>query len=431
MQKKTFATTTTTALEPVKVMITAVNAGVPTLGQVIAGGIYNVPLGSGVSQASTTGSGSGAIFTFDWKAYAYGGHVGVDPEWNNQAFTGQKAIQVVRNGIRPDGTINWSVLVPSGGIYESDLMPCDIPVGGAIGLRACFGWGANVYTGRRPIGTTYGATTTIEEAYNGNSWYDESYQTTITAGTAFYILQPAAIMGIPKIKMPSIVAIGDSRTIGNASGIDSISGCDKVSDDGACGPFERALSESMDKCIYPWANFSRGGVALDHYFNNGITSNRYGGQHLFELLSIIKPTAVYLNLNYNDIGTASPYATVKTREQQFIAQIRGCGVKYVFTSTTEPGSTSTDSFATLENQTPIAYAAVVAQRNNELIAGTYADYDFVVDNRLVSESSINSGKWKVNGTANWATGDGVHASPYIIELQADGIADAIKANISL
>jgi len=74
---------------------------------------------------------------------------------------------------------------------------------------------------------------------------------------------------------------------------------------------------------------------------------------------------------------------------------------------------------------------LLSQINDELIAGTYADYDFVVDNRLVAEPSINFGKWIVDGTANYATGDGTHASHEIHRQQAIGIAEAIKSNIPI
>ena len=99
----------------------------------------------------------------------------------------------------------------------------------------------------------------------------------------------------------------------------------------------------------------------------------------------------------------------------------------------EPYTTSTDQWKTLENQAPVnaSYEALRNERNTALINGTYADYDFVVDNRLRTEPSIDSNKWIVNGESYYATGDGIHASNILHKAQAEGISEAIKANIPL
>ena len=342
----TYALTTSTGADAVKVMVTAVSSGVPTQWQVVSGGLYNTPLSSGAAQASTTGSGSGATATFTWQAYAVGGHVGIEPVWNSQIFAGQNAVQLVRNGLRPDGQVNWNVLVPMGDLYVSELMPIDVPVGCAIGLRADFLYN-NFSLGRTPNLAAYGGPTSAnyEEANNISTWYDESYQHTISNSASKCIFQPAAILGIPKIPLPSIVAIGDSRLYGIASGTGVVSSTyDPCDGDGNLGWFEKALSATQGTCFWPWANFGRGSdkLALAMPSNAGLT----GRMARLKLLALIKPTAVYLNLSVNDFTSGTGTAAALAYEQQFVQEIRGCGVKYVFTDTTDPVATSTDTFAT-------------------------------------------------------------------------------------
>jgi hypothetical protein len=133
----------------------------------------------------------------------------------------------------------------------------------------------------------------------------------------------------------------------------------------------------------------------------------------------------------NDISAGVTLANVLLYEQQVIGELRGLGVKYIFTDTTDPECTSTDSFATLANQTQGSRTNLMVQRNQMLTAGTWATYDFFIDQRPNVESSINSGLWFVNGTANYATNDGTHASPAIIALKAATAAAKIAASISL
>lgn len=433
----TFPVTTSTGNEAVKVMITAVNSGVPTQAQIIAGGIYNTPLSGAQTQATTTGSGTGLSCTFTWKAYALGGHIGIELPFNNQAFTGTSPVQLIKNGMRADGKINWSALIPMGGVFKSDIIPCDIPIGGTIGIRANLGWmttQAMRQYGRLPMIESYGITPSVEGSYTGDTWYDLAVSGTFPTGGDGYIFQPVAIMGIPKIKLPSIMAIGDSRTVGNASGVDAFVNpalADLMDEYGNMGPFEKALNQDRD-CFYPWTNYSKGGQQLGRYLAT-TSPTTFGSQNLLDIVSMIRPTAVYLNLNVNDFGSANQsVAQVLAWETELVQKIKGCGVKYVFGATTEPETSSTDGWATEANQTVrgSGISANITTRNTMLLAGTWtAGYDFFVDMQLISETSRTSGKWVTNGTAGWSTGDGIHASPYIIGLQADSIAEAIKANI--
>jgi hypothetical protein len=118
-----------------------------------------------------------------------------------------------------------------------------------------------------------------------------------------------------------------------------------------------------------------------------------------------KPTAVYLNLSVNDFSQGYTAAQLILWESTLITQIKGMSVKYVFTDTTDPHTTSTDNRASQNNQTLSSGSAAANTRNAALAAGTLAPYDFFIDQRPNRESTIGSGLWKTNGTASLYTGD--------------------------
>jgi hypothetical protein len=86
-------------------------------------------------------------------------------------------------------------------------------------------------------------------------------------------------------------------------------------------------------------------------------------------------------------------------------------------TTLAPSTTSTDSWATLVNQTP---AASNAQRvvYNTAVRLNALGYDPAYDCAAVAESSLNSGKWQVDGTANKYSIDGLHQSVFCYGLYA-------------
>ncbi|WP_168218868.1 LamG domain-containing protein [Limnoglobus roseus] len=78
-------------------------------------------------------------------------------------------------------------------------------------------------------------------------------------------------------------------------------------------------------------------------------------------------------------------------------------------ATYEPIDSSTDLFATLANQTFIGSQNTPRINYNDW-ARTQPDSVVSLDVASALESSLDSGKWVVNGTANYATADGTHAN---------------------
>lgn len=441
----TFAVTSSTGIAPVRVMVTAVSAGVPTQVQIIDGGLYNTPLAANVSPSSTTGSGTGAQVTFSWNAGGAGLHVGIETTWNSliAAGAGTGGVEAVSFGPNTayNTALNWNLLVPCGDLLISNIIPVDIPIGGAIGLRTSWGYGTPP-TGRVPINATSapGAPSANYEAATAAATFTDfsisgAIGTTRTGSLG--ILQPALILGIPKKQGPSIIGIGDSRLYGRDSGTDAIGSFQPLDADGNCGWFENALSRLTGSAYFPWANFSVGGGFMWSMFlsgYNGLTLPNLNGRYgRLKAIGLAKPTAVYVGLNVNDLGAlGGSYATLQAWEKSLISELKGLGVKYVFTDTTAPYTTSTDNFATVVNQTQNSSATPgIIARNTGLAAGTWAPYDFFIDQRSNVESSLNSGFWRVDGNAETYTGDGLHGSGLTLNNMAATAAAAIAAAITL
>jgi len=426
----TFAISSSTGIAAVKVMITAVSSGVPLSVEVIDGGLYNTQLSPGASPASTSGSGTGATATFKWKAGGAGLHIGIEKVWNTLSSNGPNAIESASRGLVPlaNTSKNLNLLIPLEDFLITDLIEVDIPVGSYVGLRLSYGYGTTEL-GRIPISSGFAPnapTANYEAAFYGSTFTDYSTSGSIGTSRTSAMIQPIAVMGIPKQQGVTIVGIGDSRCYGVSSGLNVVAGLDPMDNDGNLGWLEKALSSFTGKCVWPFSNISTQGDVLQKF----VYTNYTMGKGRLRAIGLIQPTAVYFGLNYNDMASQT-LATIKSWEQQAINELRGMGVKYVFTDTTDPSTTSTDSWATTTNQTQTASSANQIARNASLRAGTWATYDFFIDQAVNTESSIGSGLWAVNGTANYYTGDGVHTSPQGIALKAATAAAVMAANITL
>lgn len=445
----TFSPSATNGFAPIQVQILAVSGGAPSLVKVIDGGLIMTLLGTGLSPSSTTGSGTGATATFTWTAGAYGVRASIEPVWNTQTFAGQNPIEPVSLGTNAGGYHGQqfiNILVPCGGIIQSDLIPVNVLVGGAIGIRATYVGNTSPY-GRRPTGSFWGSSVSANYELgidNPNNTYTPADlavgNTSVGVSTLNNLLQPMLILGIPKTPLPTIVAaFADSRCAGGSSGGAAIAGYDPLDNDGNTGWFEKALCNPASGAIntglfYPWANLSRGSdrasyaiPPLNPPFDNPILNGRI---HRLKALSLARPTAVYINLSINDFINQESVATVLAYEQQLVTEARACGAKYVFTDTTDPNTSSSDSWATTVNQTLSQQQSnFLASRNSGLFNGSYnPGYDFVIDQRPNVEYNPGSytGLWLPN-----TTGDGIHAVPSVILNKAATAAAVIKQNISL
>ncbi len=281
-------------------------------------------------------------------------------------------------------------------------------------------WGNNYLTGVTGEGVEIGVGTTTDKTTSG----------TIAASYA-YGYGPLAVLSVPARGTPRWwIGIGDSITDSTSDG--GYPGWD--------GGFLRRFCEAVGA---PILNLGLGGeqgqsFALTTAASPGTRSRRAllpGGSYAFEYYGV------------NDYILSRTLAQIQAAKIALWAQIKAAAIQGIVTGTLPPYTTSTDSFATLVNQTNVgnpreavriaanhwmldgcpmttggaAAATGVAAGPTILRAPVYAGATLVkagegtghpllavVDLAATVESSVDSGLWKVTGVAFGFTSDGIH-----------------------
>ena len=527
----TFTVTASTGISPVRVQILAVSAGVPTAVQIINGGLYVTQLGSGVSPASTkhyggtAGAGTGATATFTWTAAPYGMHIGIEKVWGTEADGTLTTVVPVPGAVTyPNYTLD--ILASSSGAISTATIEVNVPIGGAFGIRTTFC--GNGFLARQAIASNWQATpvpANYEASFVQTTLTDYSISGAIgTTANAGGLFTPSLILGIPKKATPTVISLGDSKVFGQSTGNGTLAGFtnyDPQDADGNQGPFEKALSSTLNTSYWPWANFASPGISLQSLI--GLTSaGMYGA---LDAVAKARPTAVRLAMYTNDFIAGVSTASMQANEEKVIDILKGLGEKYVYTETCDPmnnsiyyvsanptiqaggsgyavsstfnvtlaggtlagasattvsvttngsgvvttvnsytnngGYTQTVSLSPNTPSTPntptggsgtglqlnVLYSGFGNQsdisndsygatakalvRNNALVAGTWATYDFFVDNRSIVENAVGGMTWKTNGTIGYPTGDGLHKSPPLIAFCAANESATVASKISL
>lgn len=210
-------------------------------------------------------------------------------------------------------------------------------------------------------------------------------------------MTPLAILGVPDRRHVAALLWGDSI----------MNGADDVSDAfGYIGWAERGMIGAGAVGIdMPFVNVSRGSSTTASYTNQSLAGTRWNlAQYC---------THVVFGMSVNDVAGGVSLATMQANCQYAWATARRGGCKAWHTTMT-PRTTSTDSWATLANQTVVAnytQAGIRGQFNAWLLAQVAAgNLDGVIDVAAAVQDATEPEKWKVNGTANFATADGLHPS---------------------
>lgn len=127
-------------------------------------------------------------------------------------------------------------------------------------------------------------------------------------------------------------------------------------------------------------------------------------------LSITNPSHVIQQMGSNDISNGGSFDTVKARLIETWAILDSMGHKVIQTTYT-PTTTSTDNWATVANQT-VAASNPVRIAINDWIRTCPGPLTGYLECSDQVETARNSGIWKVDGTANKYTVDGLHLSPF-------------------
>ena len=277
------------------------------------------------------------------------------------------------------GTFLWSGAVsgsiPSGGTLLSDALAITIPAGAQFALRPYMTCSGNVSYMR----TGSGAQFLSGEALNmGASITDQTAGGTITNNSTGSNIYPVAI--VAQTTKPTFLLVGDSITAGSN---------DTTSGQGDTGSLARSI-----------------GIA-SAYINEGVSSDRamwmsHSYQQRRDLQKYVSHVIVAYGVNDLASGgrtAAQVYADLKAIWSMFPA-------KTVLQTTITPSSvTTTDSYATVANQTPHSSNAARVALNGMIRSGPPGGGYIELADQV--ESVRDSGVFKAPGYTN----DGTHPSP--------------------
>lgn len=206
------------------------------------------------------------------------------------------------------------------------------------------------------------------------------------SGRCFYPLSINALSNIP-----SVLLMGDSRVAGVA---DVPSG-----GLGGSGAYARQFDGAL-----PYCNAGSPGEQIYAIINTANTVT-------FRVAMQARHTHSHNNYGINDLDIGNRSNTQLFNDLQHYCTQKFTSLKNSW-STILPHSTSTDSWATVANQTPYGRSAtdrvlINAAARGGANNGYFANYYFISDESIMVEPTLNSGTWNVN-ISGAVTSDGLH-----------------------
>ena len=268
-------------------------------------------------------------------------------------------------------------------ISDYVTLPTPIPANTQFWIRI---WGNSpnglIFQATNPTGSLGGGF----NAGNSSSPTADLTMTNGSIGSADISLSPLAIIGWTN--NASMFIPGDSRGLGIN---------DNVSDPtGNYGNITKSLGQN-----YGYMQLTASVEALSGWLAGSANQQ-----------SLLRYTTHVINaLNYNDIWIGGKSLATCIANTTAVTSIGRALNKKVYNITIGPRTTSTDSWATVANQS-VQDAGVNAIRlsYNAWVRGGGNGQDGYFDIADAEESARDSGKWKVNGSANYFTSDGIHES---------------------
>ncbi len=210
---------------------------------------------------------------------------------------------------------------------------------------------------------------------------DQTMGGSITANPQSWSAPPSAVIGFSNKRCAFL--IGDSITSGVNGGSSNL-----------LGHTENGLGSN-----YALSRNSRAALKASEYLASFAAPQLDIAQYATDVVNAF---------GINDIGSGVSAAAL----QAIQSNIRALFPKLRYhVSTLIPSTTSTDNWATLINQTPFVQDAQRIAYNTTVRANSLG-FDPFFECASVLESSLNSGKTKVDGTPFKYTSDGTHPSPF-------------------
>ncbi len=289
-------------------------------------------------------------------------------------------------------------VIDSGGIAVSDPLGIEIAAGATFYSRCYITVSSGQYW---PTGGLYKQSTDGVE--HGVGITDKTTSGTIPLNVVDSYYGPAAVLATPAAPAAAraVLIVGDSIPDGTG---DSFT--DGLGDWGYVyravwgAGFAGVRAEKGGEAAQSWAVYNTGGV----------------GGYPVPIREMFAACCTHAVVEYgiNDLGSNNrTFAQLQADVATICNRLMDKGVVPVLTTLT-PRATSTDSFATLGNQTPLAALATTRPAYNDWVrAGGPGGGVRVWDVTPACESSLDSGKWVVTGAANYATTDGIHPTAAI------------------
>ena len=326
------------------VIVTEVSSGAIAKVKVADPGAYTAPLADGAAYSTATlrgggaSTGAGATFAFAWQEYGLAAQLGVEPA-GTQTGTNAAAVIPVGIGLHYDGlSPNTTLLIPDGGFVLTDPIRLELPAGAAYAERiATIGGLPGVQ--RTTLGVDYFA--------SANTWRSGALTSTALAAGTGAATMDTITLGIPNGPAPWFCVVGDSIDYGIVGG----GGTTVDSGDAQlnCGWIERGLQLAGG---FGSMSITRTGDALgDWYLSQNRRFMRLG--MLGGLADKVNFSACVfiVGLCINDITASTTSANVIAMMQWLMQDLLAFNPAGLFYSTCMPGGvTSTDSFATVTNQ---------------------------------------------------------------------------------
>jgi hypothetical protein len=308
--------------------------------------------------------------------------------WFNAATLAEVALggtPTVTAAIEYNGTftqVTWggaaSKVCPDNANTISDYIPVSIPVGSAFFIRV-FWTGAAFINATNLVGPP--TKQACRDEANGERWSmaasgltDLTMGGTITSTHDNVGFSPVAIVG--RTSDPSILAFGDSRCIG---------AYDLYNDASTNVGVGRIVGPS-----FPYINIGSFGDSAVNFATAGKAPRR------IELAQYCNHIVSEMGINGISGGrTGAQVAGTDLPACWALLQAAGGPAKRIIQTTLAPITTSTDAWTTTANQTVAAANQARIDFNNlvrAVLAGTIGSIDLA----LVAESSLDSGKWRID-----------------------------------
>lgn len=268
----------------------------------------------------------------------------------------------------------------------SDTISLTIPKGAVFWIRSFYSSASNIIYSALQTDTARGEA--CNRAASGLS--DLTMGGTITDNASTAIFKPIAI--VATTRKPTVALVGDSRVRGS---------WDRASGD------RGELAGKIGK-QFGYLNLGKGNEQATTYVSS----------HSRRLPYALMCSHVILQHGINDHYYGRTEGQLRTDLGTILGYFTG---HPAFIATMSPSNDSSDNWTTLNNQTTRSYESDRVT-NNTWRRGPPAGFVACFDIANELESSANSGKWKVDGTASKYTTDGGHATAF-----GEGVVSASNA----